>query len=326
MTAFNRPCIPGPGRAAPLLQLPPALTLTGPPQGDKPQSPSQSERVTTLEESMRQVERGIQSGTLCFHFEVFKIQVEAKRWMGVLKFVPLSYLWAVKEPCVVYGRAVGPNLHPDWVPDRSPCGWFLLVCVFVCMCVFCVPVIYRIYTEGSLVCLKTVLISQRTWTRIDIRMFYHVSNVAYSDYAFYMHLVTLSPLAHPSPHLMKFNWLSLSCADSYVVTLTSRCAALLSDDATRVVLQGQEDYVNASRITVNIAALKLCLMSLFDIQCKLIPCLVCARVCLSLRWRPQCLVYVCIMLQLRVPCHRPALTFGRLSGSNRHTPSSCLQL
>uniref|UniRef100_A0A7N6FLZ7 protein-tyrosine-phosphatase n=1 Tax=Anabas testudineus TaxID=64144 RepID=A0A7N6FLZ7_ANATE len=29
----------------------------------------QSERVTTLEESMRQLERGIQSGTLCFHFE-----------------------------------------------------------------------------------------------------------------------------------------------------------------------------------------------------------------------------------------------------------------
>ncbi|GLD63638.1 tyrosine-protein phosphatase non-receptor type 3-like protein [Lates japonicus] len=59
----------GPGRVAPLLQLPPALTLTGQSQGDKPQSPGQSERVTTLEESMRQLERGIQSGTLCFHFE-----------------------------------------------------------------------------------------------------------------------------------------------------------------------------------------------------------------------------------------------------------------
>uniref|UniRef100_A0A8C7XKM0 protein-tyrosine-phosphatase n=1 Tax=Oryzias sinensis TaxID=183150 RepID=A0A8C7XKM0_9TELE len=35
----------------------------------KPQSPGQSERVKTLEESMRQLERGIQSGTLCFHFE-----------------------------------------------------------------------------------------------------------------------------------------------------------------------------------------------------------------------------------------------------------------
>ncbi|XP_067366765.1 tyrosine-protein phosphatase non-receptor type 3 isoform X6 [Channa argus] len=59
----------GPGRVAPLLQLPPALTLTAQPQEDKPHSPSQSERVTTLEESMRQLERGIQSGTLCFHFE-----------------------------------------------------------------------------------------------------------------------------------------------------------------------------------------------------------------------------------------------------------------
>uniref|UniRef100_A0A8C2Z0X0 protein-tyrosine-phosphatase n=1 Tax=Cyclopterus lumpus TaxID=8103 RepID=A0A8C2Z0X0_CYCLU len=37
-------------------------------QGDK-LSTGQSERVTTVEESMRQLERGIQSGTLCFHFE-----------------------------------------------------------------------------------------------------------------------------------------------------------------------------------------------------------------------------------------------------------------
>ncbi|KAG8010076.1 Tyrosine-protein phosphatase non-receptor type 3 [Nibea albiflora] len=61
--------INGPGRVAPLLQLPPALTLTGQSQGDKPQSAGQSERVTTLEESVRQLERGIQSGTLSFHFE-----------------------------------------------------------------------------------------------------------------------------------------------------------------------------------------------------------------------------------------------------------------
>ncbi|XP_034466453.1 tyrosine-protein phosphatase non-receptor type 3 isoform X1 [Hippoglossus hippoglossus] len=59
----------GPGRVLPLLQLPPALTLTGQSPGDKVQSPGPSERVTTLEESMRQLERGIQSGTLCFHFE-----------------------------------------------------------------------------------------------------------------------------------------------------------------------------------------------------------------------------------------------------------------
>uniref|UniRef100_A0A672GAR3 Protein tyrosine phosphatase non-receptor type 3 n=1 Tax=Salarias fasciatus TaxID=181472 RepID=A0A672GAR3_SALFA len=59
----------GPVRAAPLLQLPPALTLTIQSQEDKPQSPGRSEQVTTLEESMRQLERQIQSGTLCFHFE-----------------------------------------------------------------------------------------------------------------------------------------------------------------------------------------------------------------------------------------------------------------
>ncbi|XP_056142402.1 tyrosine-protein phosphatase non-receptor type 3 isoform X2 [Lampris incognitus] len=59
----------GSGRVAPLLQFPPALSLAGQSQGDKPQSLGQSEWVSTLEESMRQLERGIQSGTLCFHFE-----------------------------------------------------------------------------------------------------------------------------------------------------------------------------------------------------------------------------------------------------------------
>uniref|UniRef100_A0A3P9JL48 protein-tyrosine-phosphatase n=1 Tax=Oryzias latipes TaxID=8090 RepID=A0A3P9JL48_ORYLA len=59
----------GSGRLAPSLQLPPTLTLTIPSHDSKPQSPGQSERVKTLEESMRQLERGIQSGTLCFHFE-----------------------------------------------------------------------------------------------------------------------------------------------------------------------------------------------------------------------------------------------------------------
>lgn len=59
----------GASRVAPLLLLPPALTLSGQSQGNKAQSPVQSEQVTTLEESMRQLERGIQSGTLCYHFE-----------------------------------------------------------------------------------------------------------------------------------------------------------------------------------------------------------------------------------------------------------------
>ncbi|XP_028983719.1 tyrosine-protein phosphatase non-receptor type 3 [Betta splendens] len=61
----------GPSRAAapPVLQLPPVLTIPSQPQEDEPKSPSQLEKVTTLEESMRQLDRGIQSGTLCFHFE-----------------------------------------------------------------------------------------------------------------------------------------------------------------------------------------------------------------------------------------------------------------
>ncbi|XP_057690075.1 tyrosine-protein phosphatase non-receptor type 3 isoform X1 [Corythoichthys intestinalis] len=59
----------GTGRAAALLLLPPALTLTSQSQGESQKSPGQSERVTTLDESMRQMEKGIQSGTLCFHFE-----------------------------------------------------------------------------------------------------------------------------------------------------------------------------------------------------------------------------------------------------------------
>ncbi|CAL9705775.1 unnamed protein product [Knipowitschia caucasica] len=56
----------GATRVLPQLQLP-VLTLATP--GDKSMSPIQSEPVTTLEESMRQLERGIQSGTLCFHFD-----------------------------------------------------------------------------------------------------------------------------------------------------------------------------------------------------------------------------------------------------------------
>ncbi|XP_061674907.1 tyrosine-protein phosphatase non-receptor type 3 isoform X2 [Syngnathoides biaculeatus] len=56
----------GPGRAA---TLPPPLALAARPRGDAPPSPARPERDATLEESMRLLERGIQSGTLCFHFE-----------------------------------------------------------------------------------------------------------------------------------------------------------------------------------------------------------------------------------------------------------------
>ncbi|XP_061531260.1 tyrosine-protein phosphatase non-receptor type 3 isoform X2 [Phycodurus eques] len=59
----------GPGRAAALLLPSPALALAAPSRGDAPPSPGRSGRVATLDESMRLLERGIQSGTLCFHFE-----------------------------------------------------------------------------------------------------------------------------------------------------------------------------------------------------------------------------------------------------------------
>lgn len=61
----------------PQLQLSLApLSLTIPAQENKRQSPGQQEQVTTLEESMKQLEIGIQSGTLSFHFEVFKFGLE----------------------------------------------------------------------------------------------------------------------------------------------------------------------------------------------------------------------------------------------------------
>uniref|UniRef100_A0A3P8P3K7 protein-tyrosine-phosphatase n=1 Tax=Astatotilapia calliptera TaxID=8154 RepID=A0A3P8P3K7_ASTCA len=59
----------GPGRGTSLLHSLPTLTLNIQPQEEKPRSPGPSERPPTLEESMRQLERGIQTGSLCFHFE-----------------------------------------------------------------------------------------------------------------------------------------------------------------------------------------------------------------------------------------------------------------
>uniref|UniRef100_A0A674EIJ4 protein-tyrosine-phosphatase n=1 Tax=Salmo trutta TaxID=8032 RepID=A0A674EIJ4_SALTR len=57
------------GRVAPLLQFPSALSLTGQSHGEPLLLPGQSEQAQTLEESMKQLERGIQTGTLTFHFE-----------------------------------------------------------------------------------------------------------------------------------------------------------------------------------------------------------------------------------------------------------------
>uniref|UniRef100_A0A8C7MHA5 protein-tyrosine-phosphatase n=1 Tax=Oncorhynchus kisutch TaxID=8019 RepID=A0A8C7MHA5_ONCKI len=56
-------------RVAPLLQFPSALSLTGQSHGDPLLLPGLSEQGQTLEESMKQLERGIQTGTLTFHFE-----------------------------------------------------------------------------------------------------------------------------------------------------------------------------------------------------------------------------------------------------------------
>lgn len=76
-------CVPGPCRVAPLLQLPSALTLPDQSATEQLHSPGSLEKVVTLEESMRQLERGTQSGTLSFHFEVFEIHSGAKQCRGI---------------------------------------------------------------------------------------------------------------------------------------------------------------------------------------------------------------------------------------------------
>lgn len=71
---------------------------------------------------------------------------------------------------------------------------FLCVCLRVCVCVL---VISRIYTGGSLVCHLAVLSSLRTRTRIDIRMFYHVSysdDLCVTSHLFLLYLVPHLPL------------------------------------------------------------------------------------------------------------------------------------
>lgn len=86
ITALNCPSSKtGPGRGTPLLHSLPTLTLNIQPQEEKPRSPGPSERPPTLEESMRQLERGIQTGSLCFHFEVFKMQIGAEYWIIILR-------------------------------------------------------------------------------------------------------------------------------------------------------------------------------------------------------------------------------------------------
>lgn len=80
-------CIPGSGRVAPLLQLPSALTIPDQSVTERPRSSGSLEKVVTLEESMRQLERGVQSGTLSFHFEVFKIHVGEKQCRGIYEFI-----------------------------------------------------------------------------------------------------------------------------------------------------------------------------------------------------------------------------------------------
>lgn len=83
--SLNCPSKTGPGRGTPLLHSLPTLTLNIQPQEEKPRSPGPSERPPTLEESMRQLERGIQTGSLCFHFEVFKMQIGAEYWIIILR-------------------------------------------------------------------------------------------------------------------------------------------------------------------------------------------------------------------------------------------------
>lgn len=99
-------------------------------------------------------------------------------------------------------------------------------------------VIPRIYTGGSPVCHKTVLDSLKTRRRIGTGMFCPVS----APHSVVLSLLSGATLIFPKLRLL---WVDLFCP-SPAATLLS-----FSDDATRVVLQGQEDYINASHITVN---------------------------------------------------------------------------
>lgn len=54
---------------------------------------------------------------------------------------------------------------------------------------------------------------------------------------------------------MKFKRWSLRHVDSLVMIVTHCCPVLVPDDSTRVMLQGKEDYINASHITVRCASL-----------------------------------------------------------------------
>lgn len=148
ITSLNCPCIPGPGRVAPLLQLPSALTFSD--QSEQSLSSGPSERVVTLEDSMRQLERGIQSGTLCFHFEVFNTQTGANQVA---------------------------NLHLNSNLKQSCHAMVGLLCVSISMCMtLCVRAcICRTYIGGSQVCFSTVRGSPRTWKRTGTETFYPVS-------------------------------------------------------------------------------------------------------------------------------------------------------
>lgn len=136
-------------------------------------------------------------------------------------------------------------------------------------------------------------------------------------------LIWNSPLCH----LVKFNWLSLRCIDGFVMTLLLPCSPF------QMMLP---EWCSRARRTTSMPAISRCAsLILICVSC---PCLtfnvnsssvwvcVCMCVCLFLRWRPQRLVCVYVILRLKVHCRRLALTFGRLFGSNSHTPSSCLQL
>lgn len=98
---------------------------------------------------------------------------------------------------------------------------------------------------------------------------------------------------------------------------------LLADDSTRVVLQGKEDYINASHITVHIISAVFFLSFFFSRAHPSVWPFVLVPPPRPPRWRPRCLACVCSTWQLRAPCRRRALTSGRLCGSSRYTPSSC---
>lgn len=169
----------------------------------------------------------------------------------------------------------------------------------------------RTYTGGSLVCRWIALDFLRTSTRIDTETFYPVSVVYFDSRCFSFFT------------LIKSKCLSVLCVRTSVLwphALFS-CSSFRwfhqSGAAGPGGLHQRQPHHGECHHRQPCRSSRSLIVTIAN------SCSVYLLIYLSLRWRRQCLVFVCVMLLLRARCHRPALTFGRLCGSSRCTPSSC---